>query len=351
MKGLFLQPSWFPHSLTRTCASLLMLALLNGCAREISGTYLAKFSDGIGWVQLIRTPDNRLSGKLEVHSLQGDGDLKTQVVPLSGAVNGDDVTISSSFWGLQILTLSGKVGWNRMTLTGGSEGPIVLVRSNLSEYQDQLSMLKADSKRITSARAAALNTQRRQRAAASARLRTEQINENLISEIDRVIGGIQKFEEDADVHLGRFPKVEGRYHEITAKIADYSDRARRLPDSPQAFATRDQLSAAATQASLAADQLHDSGISLRSALQSEIGSSLSSDISKLERICKSDRPSIEFTEAQAEVRATACYQLASAETAFRTKFQSISSGLDHLERVYQDERRAQQNLVQLARIH
>ncbi len=329
--------------------SLLMLLILNGCAREISGTYMAKFSNGIWWVQLVRTPDNRLTGQLETSILDKSGKIVENTVSLTGAVNGDNVSISSTFWGFQLVTLSGKIGWNKLTLTGPPQGLVVLERSDLSDYQKQSGILIAESQRITNERTAAAGLQRRQRAAAIARQQTEQINQNLISEIGRVIGRMHKFERDADVHLDRFPNVEARYHEITAKIADYSDRARRLGDSPQAFATRGQLSVAATQASLAADQMHESAISLRSSFRSEIGSSLISDISKLERVCRTDHSGIQLTEAQTEVRATACDQLTSADVPFRAKFVSLSSALDHLEQVYQDERRAQQNLVQLAR--
>jgi hypothetical protein len=279
---------WLPISVA------IAMLFLTGCSREISGTYLAKFSNGIWSVQLVRTPDNRLTGQLETSVLEKSGKIVENTVPLTGAVNGDNVSISSTFWGFQIVTLSGKVDWNKLTLTGPPQGLVVLERSDLSDYKKQSSVLIADSQRITNARAAAATRARTERAAA-ARQKIEQSNQNLVSAIDGAIQRVNKFESDVDVHLARFPGVETRYRAISAKIVDYADRARQLPDAPNSSATRGQLSVAANQAAISADQLHNSVLSLRSALRNH-DSSLGSQLIRLKRACQNDISRVAFTD-------------------------------------------------------
>jgi hypothetical protein len=52
---------------------------------------------------------------------------------------------------------------------------------------------------------------------------------------------------------------------------------------------------------------------------------------------------------QIEVRASACNQLIAADTSFRSKFQSISVGIDRLEQIYVEERQNQREAVQMTR--
>ena len=43
-----------------------------------------------------------------------------------------------------------------------------------------------------------------------------QAQKNFVAQVDETIDGMQKFDEEADAHLARFPNAEKRYEDITA---------------------------------------------------------------------------------------------------------------------------------------
>jgi hypothetical protein len=88
-----------PHGRVATVFALLLPTIagalaMSGCQREISGKYIAKFSNGVYWLQLVRTPDDHLTGQLETSSLGKDGKIERNSVSVAGAVNAGNVTIS-----------------------------------------------------------------------------------------------------------------------------------------------------------------------------------------------------------------------------------------------------------------
>jgi hypothetical protein len=309
---------------------------MSGCQREISGTYIAKFTDGVYWLQLVRTPDNHLTGQLETLVLGKDGKIERETVPVIGAVNAGNVTISASQLGLQVVTLSGTLDGDTLTLTGGQPSPIVLTRSDLSDYQRQVNTLNAQSQGILAAKDAA-----------AVRQRTERTQQTFISEIDRIVGRMQKFDSEADVHLSRFPGVEQRYHAITAKMTEYVSRERQLAGNQNATVARGQLSVAASQASINADQLHNSAQSLQSTFQTNV-QPIANEATDFERGCRAFVPPGNLTLAQTDARNEACRRLFIAGAPFRQKFEAVLAGLVHLEQVYAQERKVQEGLLESA---
>jgi hypothetical protein len=102
--------------------------------------------------------------------------------------------------------------------------------------------------------------------AALAQQRTFATQREFVSEIDQLIGRMEQFDSQADVHLGRFPGVGKEYEVVTASIAAYIARERRTGGNQNAPVMRRQLVVAANQASLQTEQMHNQGISLQSAL-------------------------------------------------------------------------------------
>ncbi len=43
---------------------LAALILLSGCKKDVSGSYLANDKVAVCWLQLVRTPDNHLTGQM-----------------------------------------------------------------------------------------------------------------------------------------------------------------------------------------------------------------------------------------------------------------------------------------------
>ena len=314
----------------------MAVATLNGCRREISGKYMGKFTNGVYWLQLVRTPDNHLTGQLESAILGQDGKVERESVGVTGAVNGNNVTISASMFGLQVVTLSGTLDGNKLTLTGGQPSPMLLTRSDMSDYQQQVDALTAQSKRITSANAAAL-----------VRRRTAQTQQNFISEVGRIVGRMRELDSEVDVHLGRFPGAEDRYRAITAKMSEYLNNERQLAGRANAAVARGQIVVAMNQASIATEQLHNSAVSLQSSVQGNV-QPVAREANDFQQGCHAVVPPGDLTPNQIQARDTACRQLFPAVEAFRQKFGAVARGLSRLEQVYLEERKTQEGLLQKA---
>jgi hypothetical protein len=312
-----------------------VVVLLSGCKKDISGTYLGSDGATVVWLQLVRTLDNHLTGQLAASVLKADGGVDRRSVSVTGAVDGENVTLTGhGLLGLQTDSLSGTFESGKLTLTGVQPTPIILTRSALSDYQSQVAALDAKSQSILAAKAAAQSRQR-----------TEDAQKNFVSQIDVLIGNMQRFDSEADVHLGRFPNVEKGYQGFTAKLNEYVERERQLAGNPNASNTRSQLALNANQVVLATDQLHMQGTALQSTLETNV-KPMVDYLSVLEQRC-SEAPN-GLTSQEAEVNKAACGRLSNAAVPFREKYNATVAGLAHLEQVYTNESKAEQALLQTA---
>lgn len=312
-----------------------VVVLLSGCKKDISGTYLGSDGTAVVWLQLVRTPDNRLTGQLAASLLKTDGTIDRRSVSVTGAVDGENVTLAGhGLLGLQTDSLSGTFESGKLTLTGVQPTPIILMRSALSGYQSQVAALDAKSQSILAAKVAAQSRQR-----------TEDAQRNFVSQIDLLIGNMQRFESEADVHLDRFPNVEKGYQGFTVKMNEFVERERQLAGNPNASNTRSQLVLNANQVVLATDQLHMQGTALQSTLETNV-KPMANYLSVLEQRC-SAVPS-DLTPEETDANKAACGRLSNAAAPFSEKYNAIVAGLAHLERVYTNESKAQQTLLQTA---
>lgn len=317
------------------CVTTVMV-LLNGCQREVSGKYLGKFTDGICWLQLVRTPDNHLAGQLETLVLTADARVERNDVSVTGAVNGKDVTISASTFGIQVLALSGTLNGNRLTLTGGQPSPLLLERSDLSEYGKEVNALNAKAHQILV-----------EKNASATRQRVAQAQKSFVSGIDTIVRRMQEFASEADSHLSRFPGAEDRYHAITVKMTEYVNRERQLAGNRNETVTRGQLAVAVNQESIGTDQLHNSVQSLQSSLRSSV-QPISVAATDLEQGCRHANAPRDLTPAQIEARSAACERLVQAISPYRQKVEALDRGLVRLDQAYTQERKAQEGLLQAA---
>jgi hypothetical protein len=321
-----------------TCA-IAALILLCGCQHDISGTYLVSDSGSVVWLQLVRTPDNHLTGQLTASVLKPDGRIDRNSASITGAVDGENVTLTGSgLFGLQSVTLSGAFSGDTLTLTGEQAEPLVFKRVPLTVYQTQLSELNGRAQAIVSAKAAAV-----------ARENAERSQRTFVQAIDRLVEQMRQFDQQADVHLSRFPGVEKQYEAITAKVRDSVEKERRLAGNPNASVTRSQLSIAATQASYETEQLHYQGQSLEWSM-APITNQLLTDGRSYGQVCQTllSTPHANMTQGQAEAEASACDRLRGGIVIFRPKYNAFEGGLTHLEQVYTQEKNAQQALLQTA---
>jgi hypothetical protein len=312
------------------------MALTVGCHSNISGSYLASDDSAVIWLQVVRTPDNHLTGQLAANVLKPDGTIEQNSALVTGAVDGENVTIQGSrFFGLESFVLSGTLNGNVLTLTGAQSVPLTFARSTSAEFQAKVADLNVRSKSIVQAKAAA-----------QTQLRTLEAERQFVAEVDRLIGRMQEFDSQADVHLGRFPGAEKAYEGITTKMGAYVERERQLAGNPNAAVARGQLSVAANQAAIQTEQMHNQGEVLQSALETNV-KPISDQGVAFEQQCHAvsqNRGNLTPEEVQ-NVNA-ACDRLERAVTPFRQQFSAMSAGLSHLEQVYQRERDSQQRLIQ-----
>jgi hypothetical protein len=309
-----------------------------GCQRNISGSYLASDNSAAVWLQVVRTPDNHLTGQLAANVLKPDGTIEQNSASVTGAVDGENVTIQGSqFFGLESFVLSGTLRGNVLTLTGAQSVPLTFTRSTPAEFQAKVAELNARSQSIIQAKATA-----------QTQLRTLDAERLFAAEVDRLIGRMQQFDSQADVHLGRFPGAEKAYEGITERVGEYVARERQLAGNPNAAVARGQLSVAANQASIQTDQMHYQGESLQSSLETNV-KPMADQAAAFEQQCHAvSQNSGNLTPEKVQNVNAACGRLDSAVGPFKQRFSAMSAGLAHLERVYQDEHGKQQQLLQTA---
>jgi len=307
-----------------------------GCHRNISGSYLASDKSAVVWLQVVRTPDNHLTGQMAETVLKPDGTIQQNSVSITGAVDGEDVTIQGSrFFGLESFVLSGTLNGNVLTLTGAQSVPLTFTRSTPAEVQTKVAELNAQSQSII-----------KTNAAVQARLKIYQAQSNFAMTIHQLVSRMERFDSEADVHLGRFPDAEKGYEAITAKVAAYVARERQLAGNPNESFNRGQLSFAASQVSNQTEQMHNQVESLESALQTDV-KPMADDSSSLEQQCHTLTVNTgSLTPVDIQNVNTACGRLKSALTPFQQKYSGMSAGLAHLEQVYQREHNTQQALIQ-----
>src|SRR6266849_4443661 len=180
-----------PHSISALLFNELGLRflclaalLMTGCQREISGTYMTKFPNAVVWLQLVKTPDNHLTGQFVGLTLEADGKIDQKNANVAGAVDGETMILSTAgIFGMQGGTLSGNLNGSKLTLSGPQLTPVVLNRAGLDEYQNEVKALNAKSRHIFAVKA----------------------NVELLNKIASAIFQMQELDAQVDLKLSRLP--------------------------------------------------------------------------------------------------------------------------------------------------
>jgi hypothetical protein len=315
---------------------LVAMLLVAGCRRDISGAYLASDNTAACWLELVRTPDNHLTGQLSAYTLKPDGTIAQSSTAVTGAVDGENATLTATrLLGLETLTFSGTLKGDTLTLTGSQPIPVMFNRSTLSDYQAKIADLNSRSQSILHIKAVA-----------QAQQRVFQVQATFVSKVNRLIGQMVQFDTQADVHLGQFPGAEKGFEAITARIEQYVSRERQLAGNPNAGATRGQLSVAASQAEIQTEQGHNQTVALESSMASNV-KPIADQATNDERDCHAvAQNSGNLAQDELQNVRGACDRLESASGPFRQKYEAMNAGLAHLEQVYQQEHSKQQQLIQ-----
>jgi hypothetical protein len=157
---------------------------------------------------------------------------------------------------------------------------------------------------------------------------------------------MQEFDEEADVHLGRFPSAEEYLRTVTSQMSGYVSQERQRMGSRDAAVDRSQLDVAAHQISFDTIQLRNSAQSLGSSLENSLRS-MTAETQGFQKSCGGANL-VDLTPEGARARTEACKQLSSGFDLYRKKADALAQGLSHFRQTYAAEARIQEGLLQTA---
>lgn len=303
------------------------------CAPSNStGTYLAKFTNGLARLQLVQSGDHIVTGEIDWVVYDSNGALTSSSASATGAI--DAQTVSLTFKGNGFLsgvsTGSGALGWNGLALTGdfngGKVSTVTFTKSTEDQYQSTLESVQKAAQTIVAQRRLADQASR------------EISNRNaLIAEISNLTTRLQKFNDEAETHLQRWPNTEKSYLAITSDMQSKLNQERALKGDSNSFA-RGQISFAINQDEYSANQLHYSIQSLANSFSTNVVPSMTEAV-KAKAICSSNSaPDVtDVCSAFSQVYETA-----------QIRYRAVATGLDHLESVYQEQHRKHEEIIQSA---
>jgi hypothetical protein len=321
---------------------LLNWLVLSACMRHsVSGKYLAKFDNGVYWLQLIETKDGHVSGQFESAVLNPDGKVATSDWSVTGAADGGDVSLSlQPVPGIPLFqTVSGTLNCGRLSLTGkftGEQSRVVdMLPSEQHSFQRELDDLNTRSRTILLAKAKA-----------EARLLQEQRQRDLTGALRDVVLRMKRFEAQSQEKLPTFSLMENRFFAITSKMGSYLERERQLRRNPDVGVARSQIVVAMNQGVIAANQVHNDVYTLALTFKTNVGP-LSEAVSEFERTCSGYHPS-DNTRFEEAAWNTTCREFFVALPSFRHNFDVTGQALGAVEQVYLREHEKQSSLIQEA---
>ena len=302
-------------------AGLIALTALSACGPpHISGTYLSRGPNQVSLVQLVETPDHRLTGRVEDFAAGADGAIRNDVLALDGAADGADLTVMLkpvAFVEAGV-TASGKVDGDTLTWSARG-GTVSLRRGDLAAYQQAVNAI---STRAAGLREAKLERDR----AAQAALDDVRLLTDLRAfqpKLDRLSAGL-------DAALPRLAAAQGKYTALSARADTLLKRAMQTT-RPGDF-QRGQFAYAIGQVVFVTGQLHFQVQSFATSVDAA-DQSAASQWTALSARC---------ADATSAETADACRSLASGYAALSPKQAAVSNQLRELEAVYQTEFAKQQ---------
>lgn len=120
----------------------ITLSALAACGKpDASGIYVHSSDRAVTFVQLIQTPDGKVTGRLQETTIEADGTVKEKSAAVDGSASDHDLMLrpaSAWYGGVQA---SGTFSRNELTLTG--EGfTLNAERSSFEKYQEAVVYLK-----------------------------------------------------------------------------------------------------------------------------------------------------------------------------------------------------------------
>ncbi|KAF3462092.1 hypothetical protein ACQCP0_21065 [Ralstonia pseudosolanacearum] len=323
--------SWLANSWP--IAVFSFLTVLCGCGQNnVSGGYIAKPPGTVVWLQLVETPDKHLTGQLDTASIDKSGKLVYLNAPVTGAINGESISISLKPQALlaSSVQLAGTFKGGLLTLRGGPTGDTVtLHRASDDEFAKGRQELAEQSQRLLAAKADA------EQRAQAAREEKEQLD--MVRDLAR---RIKRINAELPARVERLLKAENTYVAITQKMRGLVERQQGLAGNSGAGVARSQIVVALNQGIVDSNQAHiivgSDGQSLRSA----IGPAME-NLPVAEQSCH--RAGSQGHSASSD----ACLALLAEVPGAERNAQALARAIAHLELAYQRERTQQEELLHL----
>lgn len=291
-------------------------------------------------VQLVETPDKRLTGQFTVLWVSPDGKIRSANAGVSGAADGSSVAFSaqSSAWFSRSVSYSGTVNWaSELQLTGpianGQVTTLKLKRGTVSGFQELAAKVQNQSTIILKARADQQENARKLEQA-----------KRFVAQMNEFVAGMTRFDSETDGYVKKFPAAEQRYRAITSKMRGYLARERALLSNPDAFVARSQIRVDILNGPLTTDQVHNDVSSVADSFRTKIMPAAQQIAPTLKACAGADANNTSGPpESRSEIL-SACRSLRMAYPEFKAKYDAMAAALTHVEATYHQEQTAQEEI-------
>ncbi|GJL94291.1 MAG: hypothetical protein DHS20C05_06960 [Hyphococcus sp.] len=199
--------------------ALIFLCTFSNAHAEVSGVYIGTTPNIVELVQIVKTPDGRIAGRIESTVLDENGELETSAFTIEGAADGKQVILSTkSILFSGDISLTGFVDKDLLDLSW-PEGRRTYQRGDSYDYQAAVTGLKERSLQIH-----VENAEKKARAN--------------YSELLKVLSIIESNKSFASFQLSKFGV---QYEKLYSRYYDRQRRANFLWDSGGSTATASRL--------------------------------------------------------------------------------------------------------------
>jgi hypothetical protein len=303
----------------RRFASLLLSTLISTPAlASITGVYVANDPGSALLVQIVQTPDGRLSGRMEAMTVDTSGKLRDRTSVIEGAADHGEVTLSPKS---PILlgaapSMTGHLSGDQLTLSWGGSN-YVLKRSGVAAFDIAAQKLKVASLEIKAFRKREAQIAARQALSAQLGQRVTALRTELDSLNEATPSAAALFRADGD-----------RYDELAAEIRHRKRQEKAIGyfDTPDAVGrnVRDKYQRAWDDRI----DVHNEAISLNSTLRGRIVIA-HREATAIQALCAGQTTDASDTLTQS------CLETRRIDSRLQTLAQNLRQPFEEAEQVYQ----------------
>lgn len=326
------------------CLSLLIAFVDPAAAQSVSGVYVEKARNAASLIQLVQTPDGRLTGRFEQYLLKPNGDVSTANSGVTGATDGTNVVISIKPFPLTSIELSGTLQGRSLHLAGGNISAD-FVRSEEAEFQRHVQLLREEQKKLAAAQAA-------EKAAREARLLAERQaarEGEELQRLNRLNNKVPEFTTTLDQFLAKFTNLEQQYRDITQNMRAGLARQQTIRGDGQAAASRMQIAGSLRQISFQTTQHQFRVESLSRDFENRAGQ-LIRETDSASSGCRAPQIVTSATSVKAgrEAWKAACLRYFDVDKTFRQRITEVRAAFAQIEQVGRAEEAEQGKILATA---